>query len=108
MPQIIIKGLNEEQCAELSVKSAPELARICNCPSDWFTFDLVRSRFYDKNGKIAPYPVVQVWWYERPMEVQDKVAKFLHKQFENMGFHCDQISFHIFEKERYYENGDKC
>ena len=108
MPQIIIKGITEEQCAALSVKAAPDLAKICNCPSDWFVFDLLHSRFYDENGRIKPTPVVQVWWFRRPMEIQDKVARYLHKQFESMGFYADQISFHIFEEDSYYENGEKC
>ena len=64
--------------------------------------------FYDENGRIKHCPVVQVWWFERPMEIQDKVAKYLHNQFEKMGFYADQISFHIFEEDRYYENGEKC
>ena len=108
MPQIIVKGITQEQCAELSVKAAPELAAIVGCPSDWFVFDLIHSRFYDENGRTKHCPVVQVWWFERPMEVQDRVAKYLHSQFEKMGFHADQISFHIFEEDRYYENGKKC
>ena len=108
MPQIIIKGITEEQCAALSVKAAPDLAKICNCPSDWFIFDLMHSRFYDENGRTKHCPVVQVWWFRRPMEIQDKVAKYLHKQFENMGFCADQISFHIFDEDKYYENGEKC
>lgn len=108
MPQIIIKGMTEEQCAEFSVKTAPDLATICNCPSDWFIFDLIHSRFFDGDGRVKHCPVIQVWWFERPMDIQDRVVNLLHRQLENMGFHCDQISFHIFEHDRYYEGAEKC
>ena len=108
MPQIIVKGITDEQCAALSVKAAPKLAEICGCPSDWFIFDLVPSRFFDENGRTHHCPVVQVWWFERPMDIQDKVAKYLNNQFSEMGYYCNQISFHIFEQDRYYENGEKC
>ena len=105
---IIVKGITQEHCAELSVTSSAELANIIKCPSDCFVFDLIQSQFYDETSRIKPSPVVQVWWFERPMEIQDKVAKYLHNQFEKMGFYADQISFHIFEEDRYYENGEKC
>ena len=106
MPQIIVKGINEEQCAQLSVIAAPELAKICDCPSDWFIFDLVPSKFFNESGKIPHYPVVQVWWFSRPAEVQDKVAQLLHETFCDMDFADNQISFHLFEGKDYYENGE--
>ena len=106
MPQIIVKGITQEQCAELSVKAAPELSKIVGCPSDWFVFDLIHSRFYDENGRTKHCPVVQVWWFERPLEVQDKVADCLHSLIGEMGFCDDQISFHLFAGKDYYENGE--
>lgn len=108
MPQLIIKGITEEQCAELSVKAAPGLSKICDCPSDWFVFDLIHSRFFDENGRIKHCPVIQVWWFKRPELVQDRVAHYLHNTLENMGFPHTQISFHVFDKNDYYEGGEKC
>ena len=107
MPQIIVKGITQEHCAELSVTSSAELANIIKCPSDCFVFDLIQSQFYDETSRIKPYPVVQVWWYERPVDIQSKVAEYLHSQFKKMGYCTSQISFHIFDNERYYENGIK-
>ena len=106
MPQIIVKGITEEQCAALSVKAAPQLAEICDCPSDWFVFDLVPSKFFTENGAVPHYPVVQVWWFSRPAEIQNKVAQLLHSIFTEMGFADNQISFHLFKECDYYENGE--
>lgn len=106
MPQIIVKGMNEEQCCTLAKTAAPQLAQICECPSDWFVFDLVPSKFFTENGATPHYPVVQVWWFERPLEVQDKVADCLHSLIGEMGFCDDQISFHLFAGKDYYENGE--
>lgn len=108
MPQIIVKGITEEQCAALSVKAAQDLSKICGCPSDWFVFDLVPSRFFDQDGRTHHCPVVQVWWFKRPIEIQNKVAKYFDKEFKEMGFYCNQVSFHLFEPENYYENGETC
>lgn len=106
MPQIIVKGIDEAQCAALSKKAAPKLAEICECPSDWFVFDLVPSIFFNQDGATAHYPVVQVWWFSRPADIQDRVAKLLHSLFEEMGYADNQISFHLFKECDYYENGE--
>ena len=106
MPQIIVKGISEVQCADLSVKAAPKLAEICGCPADWCVFDLIPSKFFNESGATSHYPVVQVWWFKRTEDVQDKVAKLLHSQFEEMGFADNQISFHLFKESDYYENGE--
>lgn len=106
MPQIIVKGINEEQCCALAKTAAPQLAEICGCPADWFVFDLVPSKFFNADGATCHYPVVQVWWFRRTEDVQDKVAQCLHSTLADMDFCDDQISFHLFEERNYYENGE--
>lgn len=106
MPQIIVKGVKEEQMKKLAMDCCPKLGEICNCPSDWFVFDHVKSDFYDESGKIHHWPVVAVWWFERPQEVQDKVAAFLNDYFKQLGYPGSQISFNIFGYNSYYEDGE--
>ena len=61
---------------------------------------------FDFSGEIKHWPVVQVWWFARPQEVQDAVAKLLNDYFVSLGYPGSQISFHIFEYESYYEEGN--
>lgn len=105
MPQIIVKGISSRQAEKMSVDCCRKLGKICQCPSDWFVFDHTQSDFYDESGKISHWPVVQVWWFERPQEVQDSVARLLNDYFKGLGYTGSQISFHIFDYSSYYEDG---
>lgn len=105
MPQIIVKGVKEEEVKKLSMECSPKLGEMCDCPSDWFVFDYIESKFFDETGLIKHWPVVQVWWFERPQEVQDKFAKCLNDYFVELGYTGSQISFHIFDENSYYEEG---
>ena len=105
MPQIIVKGVKEEEMKEISMNCAPVLAKLCDCPDDWFVFDYVQSKFYDVTGEIKHWPVVQVWWFERPQQVQDSFAECIENRMRKLGYPGSQISFHIFKESAYYEEG---
>ena len=106
MPQIIVKGVTEAEVKSLAVDTCKSLGEIVDCPSDWFVFDYIQSGFFDETGEIRHWPVVQVWWFERPQEVQDAVAKLLNDYFVQLGYPGSQISFHIFDYSAYYEEGN--
>ena len=106
MPQIIVKGVNEQEIRSLAMDTAAKLGEIVDCPADWFVFDWQQTKFFDFSGEIKHWPVVQVWWFSRPQEVQDAVAKTLNDYFVGLGYPGSQISFHIFEYESYYEEGN--
>lgn len=106
MPQIIVKGVNENEVKQLSMDCSAKLGKICDCPSDWFVFDYIQSRFFDESGEIKHWPVVQVWWFSRPQNVQDEIATCLNEYLKKLGYPGSQISFHIFEEKAYYEEGE--
>ena len=106
MPQIIVKGVTQEQAKSLAMDNCEKLGQIVDCSADWFVFDWQESKFFDFSGEIRHWPVVQVWWFARPQEVQDAVAKLLNDYFVQLGYPGSQISFHIFEYESYYEEGN--
>ena len=106
MPQLIVKGIREDEVKVLAKSAAPDLADICNCPIDWFTFDYIPSKFYDFTGKEIVNPVIQVWWFEREQDVQDKVVACLDNEIKNLGYEFSQISFSVFYKSSYYENSE--
>ena len=106
MPQIIVKGTKPEETKQLAINTATQLGEIVDCPADWSVFEHRESRFFDFSGEIPHWPVVQVWWFARPQQVQDKVAKLLNNYFVSLGYPGSQISFHIFEYESYYEEGN--
>ena len=96
MPQIIVKGVTENEAKSLAMDTAAKLGEIVDCPADWFVFDYMQSKFFDETGEIKHWPVVQVWWFSRPQE----------DYFKQLGYPGSQISFHIFEYSSYYEEGE--
>ena len=106
MPQIIVKGISQQEAKSLAMDTAAKLGQIVECPADWFVFDWQESKFFDESGEIKHWPVVQVWWFSRPQQVQDAVAKTLNDYFVGLGYPGSQISFHIFEYAAYYEEGN--
>lgn len=103
MPQIIIKGISASRMEKLAAPAIEIVSRLVKCPEDWVTLELCESKFFVKEGLTEQYPILQIWWYERPQEVQDQVAKELSALFLKEGFFLVQISFHLFDKKDYYE-----
>ena len=106
MPQITVKGIKEDDVKVLAKNTSKQLADICSCPSDWFVYDYIPSKFYNDMGEEIVNPVVQVWWFEREQDVQDKVVACLDNEIKNLGYEFSQISFSVFYKSSYYENSE--
>ncbi|MCI6347321.1 MAG: DUF1904 domain-containing protein [Negativibacillus massiliensis] len=103
MPQIIVKGVSASRMEKLASPMIETVSRLVECPEDWVTVELCESKFFTKEGLTEQYPIIQIWWYERPQAVQDQVAKELSELFLKEGFSLVQISFHLFDKKDYYE-----
>lgn len=67
MPQLIIKGVSAQQTQQLAPKMIEVVSRLVECPEDWVTVELCESKFFDKNGPTEQYPIIQIWWYQRPL-----------------------------------------
>lgn len=103
MPQLIVKGIHEDKLQQLASQIIETVAQSVECPEDWVTLELCPSRFFVKDGPTEQYPILQIWWYSRPQEVQDALAQALSRLFLDQGYPFVQISFHVFEKKDYYE-----
>lgn len=103
MPQLIFKGMPEQWVAEQAPQMIPSLAKIVGCPADWFALEWCPSTFYTNAGKEERHPVVQVWWFERLAEIQQKTASYLGETMIKSGLPSAQITFHPFSRSGYYE-----
>ena len=103
MPQLIIKGVSAQQTQQLAPKMIEVVSRLVERPEDWVTVELCESKFFDKNGPTEQYPIIQIWWYQRPLPVQNQVARELSELFLKEGFPLVQVSFHLFAESDYYE-----
>lgn len=106
MPQIKIRGVQPEKVCSVSTQMVDELEQIVGCPRDYFTIECIPSTFI-KNGKIDNgYPFVEVVWFDRGQETQDKVAKTITKLIHNLGCENVDIFFTTLKENLYYENGE--
>lgn len=106
MPQIIIRGIKPEKLCEISENMIDELVEAVKCPRDYFEIECIQSVAV-RNGQISDaYPFVEVAWFDRGQEVQDKVAKIITDNIRNnLNVDSMDLAFTVFEKEKYYENG---
>ena len=104
MPQIKIRGIHENEICKISEKMIDELVDAVKCPRDYFEIECIKSVAI-REGKIADvYPFA---WFDRGQEIQDTVAKIITDSIRNnLEIESMDLAFTVFEKEKYYENGE--
>ena len=107
MPQIKVRGINENEICKISENMIDKLVEAVKCPRDYFEIECIKSVAIRK-GKIAEvYPFVAVAWFDRGQEVQDTVAKIITDSIrDGLNIENMDLAFTVFEKEKYYENGE--
>lgn len=107
MPQIKIRGIHENEICKISERMIDELVQAVKCPRDYFEIECIKSVAI-RDGKIAEvYPFVEVSWFDRGQEVQDIVAQIITENIRtNLEIESMDLAFTVFEKEKYYENGE--
>ncbi|MGL5711487.1 MAG: DUF1904 domain-containing protein [Paraclostridium sp.] len=107
MPQIKVRGIHEDDICKISEKMIDDLVDAVNCPRDYFEIECIKSVAI-RDGKIAPvYPFVEIAWFDRGQEVQDTVAQIITDSIRNnLDIENMDLAFTVFEKEKYYENGE--
>ena len=106
MPQIVFKGIDESVVEKISENLPQNLSVLTNIQEDWFTVEYIPVKYYSKGKETKGYPVVNVNWFDRGHELQDKVAYEITKAVQNEGYDMVDVIFNIFEKRNYYENGE--
>jgi hypothetical protein len=105
MPQIIIKGMKKQDIKTISKGLVDELQQIIGCPRDYFTIEAVEPVFILDGEEVAGTPFVQVNWFDRGQEVQDKAAMAIDECIRRVGYSQIDVFFLVLEESKYYENG---
>lgn len=107
MPQIKIRGIHENDICKISEKMIDELVEAVKCPRDYFEIECIKSVAI-RNGQLEEvYPFIEVAWFDRGQEVQDIVANIITDSIRNnLDVKSMDLAFTVFEKEKYYENGE--
>lgn len=107
MPHIRFRAIDSKDVQKLSASLTPALAKSMGTSEDNFTFELLHTDFFALGKKITSYPFVEVFWFERPKEVQDLSARIITEQIKALCKAEDVVViFQILQKSSYYENGN--
>ncbi len=108
MPHLFCKGLKETEVIELSNTLSRELSQIMNTPEDWFLFEHIERKRYVQGKAIENSVFIEVWYFGRTKEVQDKSALAIDAAIKALGYANVEICFYIRSKQSYYVNGEHC
>jgi len=106
MPQLKIRGIEAEKIKRISKDLVNDLTEIVGCPRDYFTIECYNTTSIFDGEIVDTYPFIEVAWFDRGQEIQDKVAKTITKYIQTLDIESLDIAFTIFEENRYYENGE--
>lgn len=105
MPQLIFKGVSVDQVKKISTPLVKELAELCECETDNFTFEIVDSIFVFNGEEVPGFPFIEVKWFVRGQKVQDEFATIVTKHIHTLGIPEVEIAFSVFSEAAYYLNG---
>lgn len=105
MPHLNFKNIERNKVKQLCKELTPQLAKEIDCPEDWITFSHMESQTFVQGEDNDDIVFVNVEWFPRTQEVQDKVASVLHNGVVETGSKEVVIIFNELKKEAYYEEG---
>lgn len=103
MPQLIFKGVKRDHVKELSATLVGELSKISSTPEEWFTFECVENPYFSKGKEFAMYPLIEIIQFDRGLEVEEKIAKYIGAEVKKLGYETCELYFIDVFKNRYYE-----
>lgn len=107
MPHIRIRAVPPQIIQKLSETLPEKLSVAINTSVDNFTIESVSTVFYEKGRVIESYPFIEVLWFFRSQEIQDRCARIITEQVKALTSADDVVViFRALEKSTYYENGD--
>jgi hypothetical protein len=105
MPTLRFRAVEPKKICNISKILVDELQVLLDCPRDYFNIESVQSIFINDGEYVEGYPFVEIAWFDRGQEIQDKAAEIVTKHIHSIGYSNVDIIFTILQKEKYYENG---
>lgn len=108
MPHLRFRALESSQVASLSLSLMKPLALLIPCPPDDITFESIASQFFYEGQPSVAYPFVEILWFDRGQEIQDKVAQLVTDAIRQLLDDPNKdvaIIFTLLKAEQYYDNG---
>ena len=101
MPHLRFRGFDESILEQYAPSLLPALAGVFGCPEDWISLEVVVTRYITRDA----VPMVEVLWFPRDRETQDRVAKTLYEAALTWVHPAPIVVFLPVAKTDYYEDG---
>lgn len=106
MPMFKFKAIKPEKICTMSKELIDDLEELLQCPRSYFTLEAVQSVFIKDGEFVEGSPVVEISWFDRGQEIQDKAAMIVTKHVNSVGYKEVDVIFMTLDKAKYYENGE--
>jgi hypothetical protein len=108
MPHFRLRAVEPQTVQLLSKTLIDDLEGLMKSPREDFTFEYIYSTFFHEGEVNKGYPFVEVLWFDRGQDVQDRVAKILTERVkEIIGQEINvAVIFTALKPNEYYDNAE--
>ncbi|MGR5069225.1 MULTISPECIES: DUF1904 domain-containing protein [Vibrio] len=108
MPHFRFRAVEPQAVQALSKTLTDELQPLMKCPREDFTFEYIYTTFFSEGEVTTSYPFIEVLWFDRGQDTQNKVAKGITQQVRGIvGEDVDvAVIFSALSPNAYYDNGE--
>lgn len=108
MPQLIFKGVQEDDIKKISRDLVADLSRLSDTPKDYFTLECVKNTFIFNGENFNMYPLVEVKWFDRGDECKSLMATCITDHLKKCQYNEIEVYFTPIATCDYFENGQCC
>ncbi|WP_318476486.1 DUF1904 domain-containing protein [Photobacterium leiognathi] len=108
MPHLRFRAVEFDTVKALSTELVDDLQPLMSCPREDFTLEHIPASFIFDGEVSDAYPFVEVLWFDRGQETQDKVAAVITATVRKAVDNADQdvaVIFTALTATAYYDNG---
>lgn len=108
MPHLRFRAIEFDMVKDLSTELVDDLQPIMACPRGDFTLEHIPASFIFDGEVSEAYPFVEVFWFDRGQDIQDKVADKITVAIRKVMNDIEQdvaVIFTALTPSGYYDNG---
>lgn len=106
MPFFRFHSIDKVRLARVSRKMTDRIAEVVQCPREHIVLEVFQSDYIMDEEIQVGWPFIEVSWFERPLPVQDEIAKIVTECLLEAGYKNSDIYFQNLLHRNYYENGE--
>lgn len=105
MPRVTIHGVSFQAAKSLGMAIKKNLVSCDEIKPEHVQVQFLQTIALTHVEEEEWLPMIDILWFGRSQEVQDKVAEMLTQLFWKMGFENLQVTFQTIAENCFYENG---